>query len=100
MLIDLFCSSQAGVGAVQSIYQYLSKISFAPGQAEDVHGHTVVPIATIENGEENTRYITADYMRTFQREYFLEALKQLQKEATGESPRGKWKSIDYCTRAD
>jgi|GEM_PF-6451750 len=93
-LVDLLCSSQAGVNAVRSIYQYVSKISFAPGQAKNVRGHMVIPIAAIENDEEKTRYITADYMRTFQRDDLLVALKQLQKENTGECTRSEWGTLD------
>ena len=94
-LVDLLCSSQAGVNAVRHLYQYVSTIVFAPGQqTENVRGHDVISITTIENGDEKHRYLRADYMRAFQREELLVDLKRLQKEATGECQRGEWETLD------
>ena len=94
-LIDLLCSSQAGVDAMQYIYQYISPIEFARDEkTETIRGHEVLWITTIEDGEEKRRGITADYMREFQRKELLKALKKLQNEATGKSPRSKWVTID------
>lgn len=100
-LIDLLCSSQVGVDAMQYIHQYISPIVFAAGeQTETVRGNKVIWITTIEDGEEKKRGITADYMREFQRRDLLGALKKLQKEAAGESPRSKWLTIDDIIHPD